>query len=101
MKPRNLQTVIAYRDQELKIDLGKNFEGVLSATMARNTDVIENERVFQILDNRYLILPKENANDNEVETILGRWYFDVRQVTPDVNRILYTGTIFFYGNITQ
>lgn len=106
MKPRNLQTVIAYRNQELKIDLGKVFEGILTASMARDRDVVTGSRDFEIVENRYLVLTKENAQDMNVgeaveNLVLGRWYFDVRQDFEDLDQIIYTGTILFKGNITQ
>ena len=106
MKPKNLQTVIAYRNQELRIDLGKEFEGILTASMSRNKDVVLVTRDFEIEENRYLILKKEDSQDNDMDEeikdpVLGRWYFDVRQVLDDKDQIIYTGTIFFEGNITQ
>lgn len=106
MKPKNLQTVIAYRNQELRIDLGKEFEGILTASMSRNKDVVLVTRDFEIEENRYLILKKEDSQDNDMDEeikdpVLGRWYFDVRQVLDDKDKIIYTGTIFFEGNITQ
>lgn len=105
MTPRNLQTVIAYRDQDLIIDLGKQFTGTLTASMARDTTVVENRKEFEVVDNRFLKLLREQAQDEdeegEVVSILGRWYFDVRQETETQNHIIYTGTIFFRGNITN
>lgn len=107
MNPRNLQTVIAYRDQDLIIDLGKQFDGEIRASMSRDTDTVGETKDFEIVDNQFLKLLKEQAKDeisdeNEViSTIIGRWYFDVRQVLNDKDRIIYTGTIFFKGNITQ
>lgn len=106
MLVKNLQTVIAYRDQELKIDLGKSFDGILSASMARETDVIINTREFEIVDNRYLVLSRDKTQDEDMDEeiknpVIGRWYFDVRQELPDSNQLIYTGTIFFKGNITQ
>lgn len=106
MKARNLKTITAYRNQELKIDLGKVFEGELSAAMSRDIDdkkVVE----FTILDNRFLTLTKEQTADGNtsledevLNKVEGRWYFDVKQCFGDDCSIIYTGTIFFINNIT-
>lgn len=105
MLARNLKTVIGYRNTELKIDLGKEFLGVIAAKMKRNPDGID-FREFEIVDNRYLVLSEEQTKDIEetenvqASSILGRWYFDVKQVLDEVPTVIYTGTIFFKGNIT-
>ncbi len=102
MLARNLKTIIGYRNTKLTIDLGKEFEGTLVSKMKRDPNG-EDFREFDILDNRFLILEESETADVGEETILGRWYFDVRQTitSPEIEtQIIYTGTIFFKGNIT-
>lgn len=105
MKPRNLQTVNAMRDEELIIDLGMEFEGELTASLSRDRKTNQGQKEFEIIDNRYLKLTRDKANDEIIESetvsILGRWYFDVRQTTDTSSKFVYTGTIYFRGNITK
>ena len=101
----NLRTISALRGQSLSIDLGKTYEGSISAWMKKDpTD--DTYRSFTIVDGRYLFLPKEKAQDYIDQTIKGKWYFDVRQlpdgtVDPNDEEIIFSGTINFENQITD
>ena len=107
-----LKTVRALRGESLSIDLGKTFDGVLEAWMKKNpTDTTY--RSFTIVDNRYLFLPKEKAQDYYdietgalIEKIEGKWLFDVRIIptlstNADDEKTIYSGTIHFSNNVTS
>jgi hypothetical protein len=105
----NLRAVKAFRGQSLIIDLGKEFEGTLTAWMKRDPeDTVY--RSFEIKENRYLFLPKDKSEDYynsvtlELESkVEGKWYFDVKQLLDGetVAPIIFTGTIDFSNNITD
>lgn len=101
---RNLRPQSFYIDEDIQIDLGKEFEGTLQAKMERDDDDT-NTRTFTILNSRYLFLSKEKNNDiieNEVnKKIVGKWRFDVRQLSPGKNFIVYSGTVNLIKNITE
>lgn len=108
-KVRTLRTVKAISNQSLTIDLGVAFQGGLTAWMKTNP-ASTHYREFQIVDNRYLFLPKSSTIDTtdptsgEVFLIDGKWEFDVRQIlsgaSSDTTQTIYKGTIFFTPNIT-
>ena len=107
---RTLRTVKAISNQSLTIDLGVAFTGGLTAWMKTKASSTH-YREFQIVDNRYLFLPKSSTVDitdptsGEVFLIDGKWKFDVRQIlsgaSSDTVQTIYTGTIFFTPNITD
>ena len=79
-----LKTVRALRGQSLSIDLGKEYSGTMSSWM-KKYPTNNLYRSFEVKDNRYLFLAKEKTQDyydetslQIVETIAGKWYFDVR-----------------------
>ena len=102
---KTLKVIKAFRGQSLTIDLGETLTGTLSAWIKKKaTDATY--RSFTIVDNRYLFLPKEKAQDIGSELVEGRWYFDVRELPlgetdPNLEQIKYKGTIDFSNNITD
>lgn len=103
---RNLRTIKGLRNDELIIDLGKTFEGELKSWMKKSANS-PYYRVFEIIDNRYLKLPKEKTvdyideNGCTIEEIAGKWYFDVEQTKDDGScKTIYTGRIHFSNDIT-
>ena len=102
---KTLKVIKAFRGQSLTIDLGTTFTGTLSAWMKKKaTDTTY--RSFTIVDNRYLFLPKEKAQDIGSELVEGKWYFDVRELPlgetdPNLEQIQYKGTIDFSNHITD
>ena len=102
---KTLKVIKAFRGQSLTIDLGVTLTGTLSAWIKKKaTDATY--RSFTIVDNRYLFLPKEKAQDIGSELVEGRWYFDVRELPlgetdPNLEQIKYKGTIDFSNNITD
>ena len=107
---RNLRTVKALRGESLTIDLGKSYQGTMTAWMKKNPND-STYRSFDITNNRYLVLSKTKASDyyNEyeelVEAIEGKWKFDVELIPvggiPDDAKTIYTGTILFINDITN
>jgi len=110
---RNIREIKAIRGEKLIIDLGKAFDGTLTSWIKKEPNS-ESYREFEILDNRYLILPKEKTQDyynntttppTLIESIKGRWYFDVEQIpengVEDDSKTIYTGTIYFENDITN
>ena len=107
---RNIRTIKALRGESLLIDLGKTFEGTMSAWMKKDPNDAT-FRSFEVRDNRYLFLSKEKAQDyfdsqtdELIEAIEGRWRFDVRLI-PDGeleedDTVIYTGTILFKNQVT-
>ncbi len=108
-KKRNVGTIKALRGESLTIDLGKTLEGNLRAWMKKDPNS-EHYRSFEIIENRYLKLPKSKTLDyldiggNMVEEIAGRWFFDVESVptggSVEDSVIAYTGNILFVNQIT-
>lgn len=107
-KIRNLRVIKALRGESLSIDLGRSWNGVVTAWMKKNSNS-ETYRSFEVLDNRYLILSKEKTSDyyngeNLIESIEGKWYFDVELIedgsTIEQSQTIYTGTIYFENDIT-
>lgn len=107
-KIRNLRVIKALRGESLSIDLGRGWNGVVTAWMKKNPNS-ETYRSFEVLDNRYLILSKEKTSDyyngeNLIESIEGKWYFDVELIedgsTIEQSQTIYTGTIYFENDIT-
>lgn len=104
-----IKTVKALRGESLTIDLGKVQLGTLSAWMKKDPNDAT-YRSFNIKENRYLELTQDKASDylnisNEIiETIQGKWYFDVRQIIdiakPEEVKTIFTGVIYFTDNIT-
>lgn len=100
--------VKGYRGEILSIDMKEVFDGTLEAWMMKKTNSTT-YRSFSILDNRYLILSKDkasdykDADDNIIESISGKWYFDVRQTIdpqkPEEARIIFRGEIFFINDV--
>ena len=103
---RNLRTVKAIKGNALTIDLGKTFTGTLASWMKKDLDEMEYIE-FSIVGNRYLFLTKAKTQDNfdGVNTVKGKWYFDVRQLPTgggeDEETTIFTGTILFDNNITN
>jgi len=104
----NVRTIKAQRGESLKIDLGKTFEGILTAWMKRDPNDLE-YREFEVQDGRYLYLSKEKASDyydeinptELVSAIAGKWFFDVEQeIEGEDTRTIYRGTILFQNDIT-
>lgn len=102
----NIRTIKALRGDSLKIDLGKEFPGVLTCWMKRKPNDLE-YRSFEVQDGRYLYLSKEKTSDyvvgsEVVSAIEGKWYFDVEQdlgVGTD-SITIFRGTIMFHNDIT-
>ncbi|AGH56776.1 structural protein [Cellulophaga phage phi19:2] len=104
---KNIRTIKALRGDELVIDLGREYQGELVAQMKKDHHQ-ETFRQFDIKDNRYLILSREKTQDYytqnkqfPIETIEGKWYFDVEITIEGKTRTIYTGTIFFENDITN
>ena len=107
---RNIKTINALRGDKLTIDLGKEFSGgVLTAWMRKDANSVT-FRSFEIVSNRYLVLPQEKTKDyyndeNElVEAIAGKWYFDVEFLKDGddttLSKTIYQGTINYVNDIT-
>lgn len=107
---RNVKTINALRGDKLVIDLGKQFSGgVMTAWMRKDANSVT-FRSFDIVDNRYLVLPQEKTKDyynseNElVEAIAGKWYFDVEFLKDGddatLSKTIYQGTINYVNDIT-
>jgi len=107
----DFRTIKAIRGQSLTIDLGKTFEGDITAWMKRDPEDIV-YRSFEVKENRYLFLTKDKAQDFynnqtlELESkVEGKWYFDVRQLPTggdaQEEAILLKGIIDFSNNITD
>ena len=107
-----LKTVRALRGQSLSIDLGKEYSGVMSSWMKKSpTDNLY--RSFEVRDNRYLFLAKVKTQDyydetslQIVETISGKWYFDVRllptgSTSEDEEVTIFKGVIEFSNQVTD
>ena len=64
-------------------------------------------RSFDIVDNRFLFLSKEKAQDySSTDIVEGKWYFDVRHLPQgktleNDERMIYTGSINFSNHITD
>jgi type IV secretory pathway protease TraF len=100
-----LKTIKALRGQSLSIDLGIEHTGTLQAWMKKNPND-DTYRSFTIVDNRFLFLPKEKAQDYVDQTVEGKWYFDVREiplgsVDPNDEAIIFEGVINFDNQITD
>lgn len=102
----NIRTIKALRGDALRIDLGKEFPGLLTAWMKRDPNDLE-YRSFEVQENRYLYLTEEKTSDwatgsELISKIEGKWYFDVEQDLEDGSdkKTIYRGTIFFYNDIT-
>lgn len=109
---KNLRTIKALRGESLTIDLGKTYTGTLEAWMKKDpTDTTY--RSFTIVDNRYLFLPKEKAQDyydivsgDLIEKVEGKWFWDVRyspegSTNVDDEEIIFTGTLSFSNQVTD
>ena len=106
----NLRGVTSFRGDSLKIDLGKTFEGELTAWMRKYGEEDYAYRSFEIIDNRYLFLDKNSTldyydNDTVTQTVEGKWHFQVKQVIDkdletEVDKSIYQGTILFVNNVT-
>jgi hypothetical protein len=102
---RNLRLVRGLRGNGLTIDLGKTFDGTLVASMKKDSDNMT-IRDFTIVANRYLTLSEDETLDYvtnldvSIETIKGRWKFDVKQTVSLDTDVIYTGTILFEDNVT-
>ena len=103
---RNLRTIEALRGEPLKIDLGREYNGVITAWMKKDIKAPEFIGFLPEENNRYLILRKYKTEDfyDGKNTMAGRWYFDVRfrpqGVDKDDEKVIITGTIMFYDNVT-
>lgn len=102
-----VKTIKARKNESLKIDLGRVYEGSLESWMKRNPNEITH-RTFTIIDNRYLFLTKEQASDffdidnNLIEGVEGKWLFDVKQtIGLDGARVVFRGVILFSNKITN
>ncbi len=105
---KNLRTIKSLRSEAVKIDLGKTYDGTLTAWM-KKTPSSTSYRSFTIVDNRYLTLSRDTTsdlyvNDTLTTSVQGRWYFDVEFLetgapTSDKKTIL-TGSILFVDDIT-
>lgn len=89
MKARQLKIVTGYRNEKLKINLGKIFTGVLTAWMAREDSGLKGTsyRSFAIdSDNKGITMSQDkmkdyvDAQDVIVEFVAGTWLFDVKEV---------------------
>lgn len=107
---RNIKTINALRGEKLVIDLGKEFSGgTLTSWMKKDPNNIT-YRSFSVDGNRYLVLTQEKTKDyyneqNElVEAIAGKWYFDVEFLKDGDDatlvKTIYQGTINFVNDIT-
>ena len=104
---RNIGLIKSFRGDDLCIDLGKEFTGELKAWMKKDDDT-KYYRTFNIVDNRYLKMPKEKTIDyididcNKSQKIKGKWYFEVEQKNIETNicKTIYTGSIYFEDDIT-
>tara|TARA_B100000809_G_C15054826_1_gene500279 strand:- start:495 stop:1190 length:696 start_codon:yes stop_codon:yes gene_type:complete len=107
----NLRTVQALRGESLTIDLGKTLLGTLTAWMKKDPNDTT-YRSFDIIDNRYLFLSKEKAQDyynsstgKIVEYIEGKWFFDVIAIpvggTAIDESVVFTGTVEFENQVTN
>ena len=107
-KIRNLRVIKAIRGDELKIDLGRSFNGGELKAWIKRTPSSLTYRPFTFEDNRYLILSPEDTsdyfdeNDILIEAIEGKWYFDVEFLRDGEtnSKTIYTGTIYFSNDIT-
>lgn len=102
----------AYAGEELKIDLGRQLDGELIAWMVRvdeyNT-AYPNHREFDVLENRYLVMPKERMlncffkNCEAEQLISGEWYFDVefKKTGSENSKTILTGILDITGDITS
>lgn len=109
---RDLRTIRAYAGDELRIDLTKELTGEIRAWMVRVDEYnsnFPNRREFDIIDNRYIVMPKERMvncrfNDCEIEQLIaGEWYFDVSYLKDGATcpRTILTGIIDITGDITD
>lgn len=103
---RNIRTIKALRGEAIRIDLGKTFLGELKSWMKREPNA-PTHREFTIVDNRFLTLSSDSTKDFYttsgvlIESVKGRWYFDVEQTTPEKGtKTIFTGTIYFEEDIT-
>lgn len=102
---RNLRLVRGLRGNGLTIDLGKVFDGTLVASMKKDSDNMT-IRDFTIVGNQFLTLSEDEtldyvtALDVSIETISGKWKFDVKQTVGLDTDVIYTGTIYFENNVT-
>lgn len=105
---KNIRTIKALRGDTLTIDLGVTYEGTLTAWMKKKPNDAT-YRSFDIVDNRYLVLSNIKTsdyyfNDELVEAVEGKWFFDVELAdasNPSVTKTIYTGKILFYNDITN
>lgn len=108
-----LKVVKAMRSESLTIDLGKAYTGYKLEAWMKKDPNSETYRSFIIVDDRFLFLSKTKTQDyydeitNQlVETVEGRWYFDVRRIpdnatSSDDEQIVMKGVIDFTNNITN
>ncbi len=106
---RNVGTVKALRGESLTIDLKTTLKGTLKAWMKRSPND-KTYRSFDIIDNRFLKLPKSKTQDYYdtdgvlLESIVGRWFFDVCAIPESGveadSQIIYTGVVLFENQIT-
>ena len=108
-----LKTIKAIRAEALTIDLGKTYTGYILEAWMKKDPNSETYRSFTIVDDRYLFLPKtktqdyyDEATNQLVEAVEGKWYFDVRRIpssatSSDDEQIVMKGTIDFTNNITD
>lgn len=103
---RNIRTIKAQRGEALRIDLGEDFSGTLTAWMKRSPNDAE-YRSFEVQDGRYLYLSESKASDYYTEGVVssaveGKWYFDVEQDNGvDDKSTIYRGTILFQNDVTN
>ena len=107
----NLRTVQALRGESLTIDLGETLVGSLTAWMKKDPND-STYRALEIIDNRYLFLSKEKAQDYYnstsgaiVEYVKGKWYFDVISIpvggVEADGSVVFTGTVNFENQVTN
>tara|TARA_R110002049_G_scaffold69228_4_gene179401 strand:+ start:4167 stop:5249 length:1083 start_codon:yes stop_codon:yes gene_type:complete len=107
---KTIRTIKALRGDFLTIDLGQTYEGALKAWMKKSPNDTS-YRSFEIEDNRKIKLSKEKTSDyydtsnNLIESIEGKWYFDVEFTKTGEDPLLdavtiFKGIIYFSNDIT-
>jgi hypothetical protein len=110
---KEVKTIKATRAVALTIDLEKEYpDHKLEAWMKKDENA-NTYRAFQIVDQRYLFLPKAKTQDyydietgKIVEKVKGKWSFDVRAIpnaatSADDESIIVKGIIYFEDNVTD